>query len=201
MPASCTTSKGEVIHSRQRPHARLWRAGGWPRSGQTPPKDVAAQGPEGFRLIGKPLKRLDTPDKVNGKAVYGIDAMPARHEVRHAGAMPGVRRQGRQGRRQRGEEDPGRAPGRGARRSRRRGRRPHVGRQEGPRRAQDRLERGPEREAQFDSRSGSDLRAASAKDGVVAKRSATSPRALAAGDKFEASLTSCRSWRTPRWSR
>ena len=26
-------------------------------------------------LIGKPLKRLDTPDKVNGKAVYGIDAM------------------------------------------------------------------------------------------------------------------------------
>ena len=26
-------------------------------------------------LIGKPLKRLDTPDKVNGKAIYGIDAM------------------------------------------------------------------------------------------------------------------------------
>jgi isoquinoline 1-oxidoreductase beta subunit len=26
-------------------------------------------------LIGKPLKRLDTPDTVNGKAVYGIDAM------------------------------------------------------------------------------------------------------------------------------
>ena len=26
-------------------------------------------------MIGKPLKRLDTPDKVNGKAVYGIDAM------------------------------------------------------------------------------------------------------------------------------
>ena len=26
-------------------------------------------------LIGKPLKRFDTPDKVNGKAVYGIDAM------------------------------------------------------------------------------------------------------------------------------
>ena len=28
-----------------------------------------------FALIGKPLKRLDTPDKVNGQAVYGIDAM------------------------------------------------------------------------------------------------------------------------------
>src|SRR5258706_9716698 len=27
-------------------------------------------------LIAKPLKRLDTPDKVNGKAAYVIDAMP-----------------------------------------------------------------------------------------------------------------------------
>ncbi len=27
-------------------------------------------------LIGKPLKRFDTPDKVNGKTLYGIDAMP-----------------------------------------------------------------------------------------------------------------------------
>jgi len=30
-----------------------------------------------FKLIGKPLKRLDTPDKVNGATLYGIDAMPA----------------------------------------------------------------------------------------------------------------------------
>ena len=27
-------------------------------------------------MIGKPLKRFDTPDKVNGKVVYGIDVMP-----------------------------------------------------------------------------------------------------------------------------
>ena len=56
-------------------------------------------------MIGKPLKRLDTPDKVNGKAVYGIDAMPAGHEIRNACGLPGVRRQGRQGRRQRRQED------------------------------------------------------------------------------------------------
>ena len=31
--------------------------------------------PKDFPLIGKPLKRFDTPDKVNGKAIYGIDAM------------------------------------------------------------------------------------------------------------------------------
>ena len=42
----------------------------------TPPADVQIKKPSEFTLIGKPLKRLDTPEKVNGKAVYGIDAMP-----------------------------------------------------------------------------------------------------------------------------
>ena len=44
-------------------------------SSEVPPKDVPLKDPKDFVLIGKPLKRLDTPDKVNGKAVYGIDAM------------------------------------------------------------------------------------------------------------------------------
>jgi isoquinoline 1-oxidoreductase subunit beta len=42
----------------------------------TPPAKVSLKSPGEFTLIGKPLKRLDTPDKVNGKAVYGIDARP-----------------------------------------------------------------------------------------------------------------------------
>jgi isoquinoline 1-oxidoreductase beta subunit len=42
---------------------------------QTPPTDVAVKDPKDFVLIGKPLKRFDTPDKVNGKTIYGIDAM------------------------------------------------------------------------------------------------------------------------------
>lgn len=33
--------------------------------------------PKDFRLIGKPLQRLDTPDKTNGRAKFGIDVMPA----------------------------------------------------------------------------------------------------------------------------
>jgi isoquinoline 1-oxidoreductase subunit beta len=42
----------------------------------TPPQDPPLKDVKDFKLIGKPLKRLDTPDKVNGKVVYGIDAMP-----------------------------------------------------------------------------------------------------------------------------
>jgi isoquinoline 1-oxidoreductase beta subunit len=44
--------------------------------GLTPPKDPPLKDVKDFKLIGNPLKRLDTPDKVNGKVLYGIDAMP-----------------------------------------------------------------------------------------------------------------------------
>jgi isoquinoline 1-oxidoreductase subunit beta len=37
------------------------------------PSVVTLKDPAQFRLIGKPMKRLDTPAKVSGKAVYGID--------------------------------------------------------------------------------------------------------------------------------
>jgi isoquinoline 1-oxidoreductase beta subunit len=73
-PASCTTSNGEVTHppsGRKLSYGALAGAAG----NQTPPKDVALKDPKDFALIGKPLRRLDTPDKTNGKAVYGIDAM------------------------------------------------------------------------------------------------------------------------------
>jgi isoquinoline 1-oxidoreductase beta subunit len=37
------------------------------------PKDVALKDPKDFTIVGKATKRLDTPLKVNGTAVYGID--------------------------------------------------------------------------------------------------------------------------------
>src|SRR5438067_7790052 len=36
-------------------------------------KNVAVKNPKDFKLVGKPTKRLDTPDKTNGKAMFGID--------------------------------------------------------------------------------------------------------------------------------
>ena len=37
------------------------------------PQTVPLKDPSQYNLIGKPTKRLDTPDKVNGSAQYGID--------------------------------------------------------------------------------------------------------------------------------
>ena len=42
----------------------------------TVPETVALKQPKDFRLIGTPAKRLDTPAKVNGTTVFGIDVRP-----------------------------------------------------------------------------------------------------------------------------
>jgi isoquinoline 1-oxidoreductase beta subunit len=74
-PASCRTENGEVFHdasARKAAYGELVQAAAALRPPQNPPLKPAAD----FKLIGKSLKRLDTPDKVNGKAVYGMDARP-----------------------------------------------------------------------------------------------------------------------------
>ncbi len=75
-PASCTTSNGEVFHAatgRKLTYGALADMA----AKLTPPVKPVLKNPNDFKLIGKPLKRLDTPDKVNGKALYGIDMLPA----------------------------------------------------------------------------------------------------------------------------
>jgi isoquinoline 1-oxidoreductase beta subunit len=39
----------------------------------TPPKDVPLKDPKDWKIIGKDIKRLDTAEKLTGKAVYGVD--------------------------------------------------------------------------------------------------------------------------------
>jgi isoquinoline 1-oxidoreductase beta subunit len=39
----------------------------------TPPADVKLKDPKDWKIAGKSLKRLDTPDKVTGTTIYGID--------------------------------------------------------------------------------------------------------------------------------
>jgi len=73
-PASCTASNGEVIHTasgRKLAYAALVDSA----SKLTPPQNPPLKDPKNFKIIGKPLKRLDTPNKTDGKVIYGIDAM------------------------------------------------------------------------------------------------------------------------------
>lgn len=72
-PAQCRTAEGQVIHPDGR--QRLgYGALAEPAGRLTPPKSVTLKDPKDFRIMGQPLKRLDTAAKVDGSAKYGIDA-------------------------------------------------------------------------------------------------------------------------------
>ena len=69
--ADCRTDKGMVIHKsgKKLSYGQLASAAAM----QPVPANVTLKDPKDFRILGKPVKRLDTPSKVNGKAVYGMD--------------------------------------------------------------------------------------------------------------------------------
>jgi isoquinoline 1-oxidoreductase beta subunit len=70
--ASCHAAKGEVIHGatgRKLSYAALAAKA----ATLTVPDQVALKAPKDFKLIGTSPTRLDTPNKVDGKAQFGID--------------------------------------------------------------------------------------------------------------------------------
>jgi len=71
-PASCRAQNGYVIHTASRRRLSYGRLA-QKASSLTPPQNVALKDPKDFKLIGKPTKRLDTPEKINGKGVFGLD--------------------------------------------------------------------------------------------------------------------------------
>jgi isoquinoline 1-oxidoreductase beta subunit len=73
-PASLRTQRGSVFHDPSGRSATYGSLAGRAAS-IPPPLEPLLKDAKTFRLIGKPLKRIDTPDKVNGKAQYGIDVM------------------------------------------------------------------------------------------------------------------------------
>ena len=71
-PASCHTENGFVIHEesgQQLSYGQLAEAA----SGLTPPANVTLKEPQDFKIIGTRTKRLDTPEKVDGTGVFGLD--------------------------------------------------------------------------------------------------------------------------------
>ncbi len=70
-PSSCRASNGRITSTsgKTASYGELAEA-----AARLPvPKEVPLKSPAEFRLIGKPLTRLDTPNKVNGSAEFGID--------------------------------------------------------------------------------------------------------------------------------
>lgn len=71
--SECHAENGEVVHTgskRRVSYGSVAEAA----AKIPPPTDVKLKDPSQFKVIGKPTKRLDTADKVNGKAGFGIDA-------------------------------------------------------------------------------------------------------------------------------
>ena len=86
-PSQCSAAQGVVHHAasgRSAPYAQLADAAGR----ITPPKDVPLKPASSWSLIGKRTKRLDTPDKVVGKAVYGIDVSVPGMKIGTVSASP-----------------------------------------------------------------------------------------------------------------
>jgi isoquinoline 1-oxidoreductase beta subunit len=67
----CRAEKGKVIH---RTGKSLTFGQLADKSSAMPvPKTVKLKDPSKFRIIGKPTRRLDAPEKTDGKAVFGLD--------------------------------------------------------------------------------------------------------------------------------
>jgi isoquinoline 1-oxidoreductase beta subunit len=107
--AECAAEQGIISH---RPSGRTTTFGkvAIAASRLPPPAEVALKDPKDWTIAGRPLRRLDTPDKLTGRQIYAIDvvlpgmlsaavrACPvfggaiARFDANAVSGMPGVRR-------------------------------------------------------------------------------------------------------------
>lgn len=72
VPSECHAKDGHVIHGatgRRLSYGELSQRA----AGHVPPKQVTLKPAKDFKLVGKPVARLDAAGKVNGSATYGID--------------------------------------------------------------------------------------------------------------------------------
>src|SRR5207253_4558085 len=73
VPASeCSAAAGVITHKasgRSTSYGKVAMAA----ARLEPPKEVKLKDPKDWKIAGKPLKRLDTPNKVTGKQVYSMD--------------------------------------------------------------------------------------------------------------------------------
>ena len=74
--AQCTAATGVITHGATGRKLRYGEVAA-AAAKSAPPKEVSLRDPAQWKIAGKPLHRLDIPDKVRGKPVFGVDvALP-----------------------------------------------------------------------------------------------------------------------------
>jgi isoquinoline 1-oxidoreductase beta subunit len=73
-PEACSTDRATVRHEASGRSLSYGELAGDAAAGPTP-ANVPLRGAGQWKLIGQSVKRLDTPQKVNGQAVFGIDVV------------------------------------------------------------------------------------------------------------------------------
>jgi len=71
-PEMCRAEKGFVVHGptkRRLSYGQLAQGAGRMKV----PEEISLKNREDLKIIGKPMKRLDTPEKINGRALFGMD--------------------------------------------------------------------------------------------------------------------------------
>ncbi|MDU0342524.1 xanthine dehydrogenase family protein molybdopterin-binding subunit [Bosea rubneri] len=70
--AECSVAKGVISHKASGRSLRYGEVAA-AAAKLSPPTEVPLKDPKDWTIAGKPLKRLDTADKTNGKKIYGMD--------------------------------------------------------------------------------------------------------------------------------
>ncbi|RKF31603.1 molybdopterin cofactor-binding domain-containing protein [Paraburkholderia fungorum] len=73
-PGECRTESGYVLHAAG--HKASFGELSTMAAQQPLPRKVALKDPAEFKLIGKPMRRIEAASKINGTARFGIDALP-----------------------------------------------------------------------------------------------------------------------------
>jgi isoquinoline 1-oxidoreductase beta subunit len=71
-PEECTVANGVITHAKSKRRVSYGKVA-TAASKLEVPKDVKLKDPKDWKIAGKPLRRLEVPDKVLGKPIYAVD--------------------------------------------------------------------------------------------------------------------------------
>jgi CO/xanthine dehydrogenase Mo-binding subunit len=85
--SECAARRGEIVHEASGRRATYGAL--VDDAARLPvPLDIMLKDPASYKLIGRSVKRVDTPEKVTGAAKFGIDALPAGVKFAAVAACP-----------------------------------------------------------------------------------------------------------------